>query len=188
MTQALRETYQLKIGLKGSKPPIWRRFLIDNSATLPELHVAVQFIMGWTNSHLHQFIANNTYYGIADPEFDMGVDIEDESKYRLSHFLKKEKDTIIYEYDFGDGWEHMITLEKTIPFDPKQKLPSCIKAKGACPPEDVGGIWGYYDFLDAIIDPNHPEYENYKEWIGGDFDPDLCNVDEINQLLAEYCK
>jgi hypothetical protein len=188
LTKLLRETYQLKILLKHSKPPIWRRFLIDNSVTLGNLHVAIQIIMGWTNSHLHQYIHNNTYYGVIEPDFDMGLEILDENDYRISQLLKTEKDSIIYEYDFGDGWEHLITLEKIMPFNPKQHLPNCIKVKGACPPEDVGGIWGYYEFLEAINDSSHPEHENFTEWFAGEFDPDLCDLNEINQLLAEYCR
>ena len=187
MTKALRNTYQLKIGLKGAKPPIWRRFLIENSVTLPELHLVIQIVMGWKNCHLHQFIVANKYYGISDPDFDMDLETIDENKYRISQLLIKEKDSIVYEYDFGDGWEHNIRLEKILTFDPKQELPFCIKAKGACPPEDVGGIWGYYDFLEALNDSKHPEHEGFREWIGGDFDPDGCDIDGINRLLAEYC-
>ena len=78
-------------------------------------------------------------------------------------------------------WKNLLT------FEPKQDLPYCIKAKGACPPEDVGGIWGYYDFLEALNDSKHPEHEGFREWIGGDFDPDACDIDKINRLLAEYC-
>lgn len=188
MTKALRKTYQLKIGLNGSKPPIWRRFLIADSATLSELHMAIQIIMGWTNSHLHQFIVGDRFYGIPDPDFDMGLETLDENKYRISQLLKTEKDSIVYEYDFGDDWEHKITLEKILTFDPKQDLPSCVKAKGACPPEDVGGIWGYYDFLEAINDAKHPEHESYKEWLGSDFDADVCDIDQINEVLTEYCR
>jgi hypothetical protein len=142
--------------------------------------------MGWSNSHLHQFIHNNEYYGVVEPDFDMGLEIIDESQYTINQLLMNEKNTITYEYDFGDSWEHVITLEKIIPFDPKHALPSCIKAKGACPPEDIGGIWGYYPFLEAMSDPDHPEHEDFKEWIGGTFDSDLCDVDVINQLLADY--
>jgi hypothetical protein len=186
LTKPLRQTYQLKILLRDSKPPIWRRFLIDDSTTLSKLHQAIQIIMGWTNSHLHQFIHNNEYYGLAEPDFDMGMEIIDESKYAISQLLKKEKQSITYEYDFGDNWEHVITLEKITPFDPKQQRPNCIKAKGACPPEDIGGVWGYSEFLEAMNDSNHPEHESFKEWIGGTFDPDLCDVDVINQRLADY--
>lgn len=189
MTTPLRSVYQIKILLKGSKPPIWRRFLVENNISLADLHLVLQIVMGWSNSHLHQYIANGQLYGIDDPEFDFGfTEILDENKYRLKQLLKKEKDKILYEYDFGDGWEHDLILEKILPFDPKTTLPRCIKATGACPPEDVGGIWGYYDFLDAIQDPNHPEHDDFLQWIGEDeFDPKAYDLKETNKLLLEYC-
>ena len=185
MVKTLRKTYQLKITLKDSKPPIWRRFLIEDSVTLAKLHDALQIIMGWTDSHLHQFVAANNFYGVPNPDFDFS-DILDEKKFRLSQLLKKEKDSVLYEYDFGDGWRHQITLEKILPFNPNAALPVCIKAKGACPPEDIGGIWGYYHFLDALSDPDHPEHAEYKEWIEGDFDPDAYDIAEVNELLARH--
>ena len=186
MPRVLRKIYQLKIALKGAKPPIWRRILIDNSVALPKLHETIQIVMGWTNSHLHQFIVEDRYYGMPDPNFDF-EEVLDEMDYRLNQLLKKEKDSVVYEYDFGDGWEHKITLEKILPFDPEYPLPICIKAKGACPPEDVGGIWGYYDFLEALTDQNHPRHEDLKEWIGGDFDPAFYDIEKTNELLSEYC-
>lgn len=187
MARALRKIYQLKVSLKDAKPPIWRRFLIESSVALPRLHVALQIIMGWTDTHLHQFVAGNRCFGVPDPEWDLS-EMRDEKKGRLNQLLKKEKNSISYEYDFGDGWEHKITLEKIMPFDDDAVLPLCIKAKGACPPEDVGGIWGYYDFLEALDDPEHPKHEEFKEWVGGDFDPDAYDIDEINELLMEYCQ
>lgn len=187
MAKALGKMYQLKISLRDSKPPIWRRFLIEDSVTLPKFHMAIQIIMGWTNSHLHQFIAAGRCYGMTDPDFDFS-EVLDETKYRLNQLLKKEKGSIIYEYDFGDSWEHKISLENIFPLDPEVTLPSCVKAKGACPPEDVGGIWGYYNFLDVLNDQNHPEHEDYKEWIGDDFDPDAYDIKEVNELLFKYCR
>ena len=185
MAQTLRKTYQLKISLKNAKPPIWRRFLIENSVALPKFHDAVQIVMGWTDSHLHQFTAGDRCYGVPDPDFDFS-EILDEKKFRLNQLLKKEKDSMSYEYDFGDGWDHKITLEKILPFDPEAALPLCIKAKGACPPEDVGGIWGYYNFLEALNDPDHPEHDEYKEWIGYDFDPAAYDIKEVNEILSGY--
>lgn len=187
MPKVLRKTYQLKISLKGAKPPIWRRFLIENFVALPKLHRAIQIVMGWTDSHLHQFTAGGRFYGMPDPNFD-SPDFLDEQEFKLNQLLRNENDSINYEYDFGDGWEHKITLEKILPFDPETALPLCIKAKGACPPEDVGGIWGYYNFLEALNDPDHPEHEDYKEWIGGDFDPDAYDIKEVNQLLFKYSR
>ena len=143
--------------------------------------------MGWTDSHLHQFIAGGRYYGVPDPEWDL-MKTHDERKVRLNQLLKKEKDSLVYEYDFGDGWEHKITLEKILPFDPNIVLPVCVKAKGACPPEDIGGMWGYYDFLEALNDSEHPEHEESKAWVGGAFDPAAYDIDEVNLLLRKYAK
>jgi len=187
LIKQLRKTYQLKISLRDTKPPIWRRFLIDSSVALPKFHQVIQIVMGWTDSHMHQFIAGNRCYGMPDPDFGF-EEILDENKYRLNQLLKKEKESIHYQYDFGDGWEHKITLEKILPFDTETLLPVCIKAKGACPPEDIGGVWGYYDFLEALDDPDHPEHEESKEWVGGDFDPDVYDIKEVNELLKEYCR
>lgn len=187
MTKALRNTYQLKITLKGSKPPIWRRLLTTDSIRLDVFNDAVQICMGWTNSHLHEFFASGKRYGEHDPEFDF-TEVLDERKYRLNQLLKNEKESLLYSYDFGDGWEHSITLEKILPFDQAQLLPCCIKAAGACPPEDIGGIPGFYYFLEAINDTGHPEYENYREWMGEEYDPGFFDIEGTNALLLEYCR
>lgn len=187
MARKLRRTYQLKISLKGSKPPIWRLFLVEDSIKLDQLHIVLQIVMGWTDSHLHQFIYQGAFYGVPDPEYDfMDMEVHDEAKFRISHFLKKEKESVGYEYDFGDGWNHKITLEKILPFDSELTIPVCLKAKGACPPEDVGGIWGYYDFLEALEDKEHPEHESYKEWVGGNFDPEAYDIGDVNEGLMDY--
>ncbi|MFY9942876.1 MAG: plasmid pRiA4b ORF-3 family protein [Desulfobacterales bacterium] len=185
MPKVPKKTYQLKIGLKGAKPPIWRRFLVDSTMVLAEFHDVLQIVMGWSDSHLHQFTADGTAYGTPDPEFDL-EGVRDERKVKLAQLLRHEKDAMIYEYDFGDGWTHTITLEKILPLDLKSGLPVCLKAKGACPPEDVGGLWGYYELLEALKDPKHPEHEESKEWIGEDFDPDAYDLEEVNALLYEY--
>lgn len=185
VVSTLRNIYQIKINLVGAKPPIWRRILVDSSTTLPVFHEVLQIVMGWTNSHLHQFIAGSNYYGIPDPDFSP-PEFRDEKKFRLSQLLKSEKDTLIYEYDFGDGWEHKIVLEKIMPFTPNANVPTCIKGKGACPPEDVGGIWGFYNFLEALGDKKHPEHKHYLEWCGGDFNSDHFDLNEVNEVLTEY--
>ncbi|MBK1699505.1 plasmid pRiA4b ORF-3 family protein [Thiococcus pfennigii] len=177
--------YQLKISLVGAKPPIWRRLLIAGSTPLPLVHEAIQVAMGWTNSHLHQFVADGIFYGMADDGLDFGETL-DESRYKLSQLLKQEQDSLIYEYDFGDDWRHKVTLEKISLVGADTRLPLCLGGKRACPPEDVGGIWGYRDFLDAIADPKHPEHEGYLEWVGGAFDPGAFDIDEVNALLPEH--
>jgi len=181
-----KHIYQIKITLIGAKPPIWRTVLVPSNIGLSAFQDVIQVVMGWTDSHLHQFIANNVFYGIPDDDFEM--EMEDEAKYKLSQLLKKEKESFIYEYDFGDSWEHKILLEKILPFDNKLVLPVCIKGKQACPPEDCGGVWGYEELLVTISDPKHPEHDDMLEWLGGEFDPEEFDLEETNEDLAEYCR
>ena len=97
--------------------------------------------------------------------------------------MRGEKFKFLYEYDFGDGWEHELLLEKMLPKDMETRYPICLAGKRACPPEDCGGIWGYSDFLAAIRDPTHPEHDEMLEWVGGEFDPDAFDADEVNMEL-----
>ncbi len=182
----LRSIYQLKVTLKGSKPTIWRRILVPGNINLGEFHLILQIVLGWTDSHLHQFISGRTMYSTPLDEFgvDLELECEDETKYKLSQLLKNEKDSLIYEYDFGDSWEHKIVLEKILPYDSSVKVPACIKGKRACPPEDCGGVWGYQNFLEAIQDSSHPEHEEMLEWVGGKFDPEYFDMKETNEQLA----
>lgn len=186
--QQLRSIYQIKITLAGARPPIWRRVLVSSTISLADFHLVIQIAMGWTNSHLHQFIYNREMYGIPDDEFDFGLETKDERKFKIGQLLKQEKDSMIYEYDFGDGWEHKIVLEKILPFDKDARLPVCVKGKRACPPEDCGGIWGYEELLDTVQDAQHPEHEQMLEWLGGDFDSEKFEIKEVNELLVEYCR
>ena len=185
---ALRSIYQLKVTLNGLKPPVWRRVLVPSNISLSKLHLVLQISMGWTNSHLHQFILNGVFYGIKDDDFGFDMEIEDEEKYKLSQLLKSEKDALVYEYDFGDGWEHKVLLEKILPFDKSNQSPLCIKGKRACPPEDCGGVWGYQELLETLSNPDDSEYESMLEWLGGDFDPEAIDIEEINKMLAEYVR
>ncbi|MDD2659812.1 MAG: plasmid pRiA4b ORF-3 family protein [Methylococcales bacterium] len=185
-TKQLKSIYQIKISLIGAKPPIWRTVLVPSDLGLGAFHDVIQVAMGWTDSHLHQFFDNEKSYGIPDDDFEL--ETEDEADYKLFQLLQKEKDTLTYEYDFGDSWEHKILLEKILPFDTHTLLPVCIKGKRACPPEDCGGIWGYEELLEIISDTEHPEHEGMLEWLGEDFDPDEFDLEEINEDLAEYCR
>jgi hypothetical protein len=175
--------YQIKVTLKGSSPPIWRRLEVSDQTTLAKLHIILQKAMGWDDSHLHQFIVGKTYYG--EPSDEMGFKTYDERRFKLAQLPLREKSKFLYEYDFGDSWEHEILIEKILPADGEKKLPVCLKGKGACPPEDIGGIWGYYEFLEAIGDPEHPEHEDMKEWFEGDFDPAAFDLEKVNSYLAK---
>ncbi|MDP9314400.1 MAG: plasmid pRiA4b ORF-3 family protein [Chloroflexota bacterium] len=174
--------YQLKVTLYDSKPPIWRRIQVPATVTLGQLHRILQVVMGWTDSHLHQFIVGDSYYGIPDPEW--AREVKHEQRARLSQVAHQEKAKLIYEYDFGDDWLHDIVVEKIFPPEAGKHYPVCVKGKRACPPEDCGGIWGYASFLEAISDPSHPEHAEMLEWVGGAFDPEAFDVEEVNRQLA----
>jgi hypothetical protein len=183
----LNRIYQVKITLRNSKPPIWRRVLLPADIRLSDLHKVMQVVMGWTNSHLHQFEVGNrrdpwSWRRYADPEFDL-EETKDEGKVALSDLLIEPKQNLTYEYDFGDGWEHIIVLEKILPPQAGEQYPQCVKGALSGPPEDVGGMWGYYHFLEIIQDPNHPEHEDISEWIDRDFDPEEFDLEGINATL-----
>jgi len=172
---------RLKATLLGIDPPIWRRFLVPADITLQHLHEVLQAVMGWTDSHLHQFESNGIYYGISDPS--LGVHRVSESKTMLIEVLRHPKDQLVYDYDFGDGWEHEIVLEGVLPQGNDVIVPIVEAGECACPPEDVGGIPGYIDFLEALADPRHPAHREMLKWVGGSFDPDYFDVGEVNRVL-----
>ncbi len=172
--------FQLKVTLRGVRPLIWRRFLVPSTITLDRLHSAIQFVMGWTDSHLHEFQAGDLRYGTADPDFDAD-EVVSEKRTRLHQVLEHPKDRLLYVYDFGDDWQHDIILEKIVPREPGMKYPYVLAGKRACPPEDVGGAWGYEEFLRTIRNPKHPEYENMLEWCGGSFGPEAFDAQALNR-------
>ena len=176
-----RAVYQIKVTLKGSKPPIWRRIQITSDITLVQLHRILQRVMGWEGSHLHQFVMGGIAYG--DPGMVGEWDVEDARTVTLAALVRGEKSKLLYEYDFGDSWEHELLVEKLLPRDEGKRYPVCLMGKRACPPEDCGGIWGYASFLEAIRDPEHPEHDEMLEWVGGEFDPDILDLDEVNKEL-----
>ncbi len=175
-------TFQLKITLNRSKPPIWRRVVVPENMTLPVLHRVIQFAMGWENAHLHEFMLDGKCYGQPDREWDNQM--MDEAKVRINQLLTKEKDKLLYVYDFGDDWLHTVLLEKIISDTPAPVSPLCLAGKRACPPDDCGGIYGYYEMLNVMQDKQHPEYESIMEWLGEDFDPVDFELDEVNARLS----
>lgn len=178
-----KSVYQIKVTLIGSKPPIWRRFLVPDTTTLYRLHDILQIVMGWQDYHLHMFTINGQIYG--DPEDDENGDLgtKNEARFKLNQALGREGSKFRYEYDFGDSWEHELIVEKILPAEKGIRYPLCVAGKRACPPEDVGGVWGYQKFLEAIGDPEHPEHDEYQEWTGGEFDPEHFDLDEVNDRL-----
>lgn len=188
-TKTPQATFQLKVTLMGSRPPIWRRILVPNTITLGKLHQVLQVVMGWEDEHLHQFVQGRELYGVPDKEeVFFGMSVNDENKTILSSLLSKEKEWLTYEYDFGDGWEHKLVLEKKLPFDSAMQLPHCIKGKRACPPEDCGGIWGYMNLIGIMSDKSSTEYAERAEWLEenfgiDNFDPEFFDLELINEQL-----
>jgi Plasmid pRiA4b ORF-3-like protein len=174
------QVYQLKITLRDIKPPVWRRVLLKDCA-LPKLHNIIQVCFGWGGFHLHAFDIGGEQFSEPDP--DGMMDCEDEIKIKLSQVVDQGFKKFSYTYDFGDNWDHLIEIEKTLPAEAGLKYPLCVAGKRACPPEDCGGLSGYGNFLQAVANPKHPEHENMVEWIGEDFDPEAFDLDEINSRL-----
>ncbi|MDY7026950.1 MAG: plasmid pRiA4b ORF-3 family protein [Spirochaetota bacterium] len=173
--------YQLKVTLKESSPPIWRRIQVNSDISLYKLHQILQVVMGWLDYHLHQFVIHGEYYGVPEPDFDF--EVKNEKRVKLNQVASRPGDKIVYEYDFGDSWEHVILLEKILEPEDRGHYPICLKGKRACPPEDCGGIWGYYDLLEAMQDPAHPEHDDILEWLESNFEPEEFDVDLVNKKL-----
>ena len=175
--------YQLKITLRGSRPAIWRRFVVAAGIPLHRLHTVIQRVMGWTDSHLHLFKVGSAHYGI--PDWETGLEIHQERHYALHEIAPGPGKKFIYEYDFGDGWEHTVAVEQELPPDAAFKHPLCLGGERACPPEDCGGISGYHEFLTAMGDPQHEEHADMKRWIGGAWDPKRFDLQLINRRLKQ---
>ncbi|WP_039021810.1 plasmid pRiA4b ORF-3 family protein [Escherichia coli] len=157
--------YQLKITLKHIEPAVWRRFVVPANLTLDRLHDVVQIVMGWDDSHLHNFKFKKQIY----TEFPEAVNETDEAEIRLNELLKSKRNKLTYTYDFGDCWEHEIVLEDKSHFGDEMQTPfECVEGSMMCPPEDIGGPESYMHFLKVIFDPqnNEEEYEAYLEILG----------------------
>ncbi len=160
---------QVKISLQGaSKPPIWRQVLLPVNINFQQLHGIIQGAMGWHNAHLYEFNFGRQHRSIqiGIPHLDDFGDTKDASKVKISKYLSAEKDWINYDYDFGDGWQHIIQVQKILAAEKGMTYPHLLKGKGACPHEDCGGIWGYYNMVEAINDPEHESHEDMVEWTG----------------------
>ena len=180
--------YQLKITLKGSKPGIWRRVLVRGHMRLDRLHHVIQIAMGWTNSHLHQFITGTraacTYYGEPDPDVPPTFSKTlNEKRYVLADLASVAKQKFIYDYDFGDDWQHEVVVEKILPPEPTFRHPICLAGANACPPEDCGGVYGYHNLVKILADPKHPDHDDMMDWIGGEWDAAWFDLEAANLML-----
>ena len=187
----MRPVYQLTISLHDSRPRIWRRVMVSGNVRLKKLHEIVQAVMPWTNSHLHQFVFPDMIY--SDPRFGIGgefdlEEVEDESAVMLRRVAKTHGCVFLYEYDFGDDWRHLIEVDCIAENPPAYPgHPVCLEGDFACPPEDCGGIEGYYrEFLPAFLDAEHEEGLSTMVWAGENFDPEVFDRDAANRRLREF--
>jgi hypothetical protein len=170
--------YRLKVTLRGSKPPIWRRVSLSGNDRLDRVHMILNCAMGWTDTHLHAFEIGGTRYSVPDPE-TIHED-KDERKVTLAELPLTVGSSFTYWYDFGDGWEHRVVVESVEPADASTKPPACEAGRRACPPEDIGGMYGYFDFLRSP--------ERWPEYGPAGFDPDAFDGDEVNYALRQLPK
>jgi Plasmid pRiA4b ORF-3-like protein len=180
--RAAPKLYELHVELEHIKPPIWRRILVPGSIKLPKLHDLLQLVMGWSDSHLHSFEVGHKTFTLAHAEMD-DLHMLDEQKYTLGRVLGESVREFVYEYDFGDSWRHRIKVKPVPRPNTDWFYPLCVAGQRAAPPDDVGGVGGYLEFLSAIQDPKHDEHESMLTWIGGAFDPDGFDLNAINRAL-----
>ncbi|HZQ37751.1 MAG TPA: plasmid pRiA4b ORF-3 family protein [Dehalococcoidia bacterium] len=182
--------YQMKVTLKGTRPPIWRRFQVRNEITLGELHNVLQVVMGWYDEHLHSFRIGQREFGVPDPEWGGDDETQDEERAVLGKVMTQAGTKLRYEYDFGDGWEHEVLLEKILPAEEEKQYPVCLAGRRRCPLEDCGGVWGWANLIGAVADPNHPDHEELSEWTmewtgGQPLDAEAFDLDAVNRALRQ---
>lgn len=183
---------QLKLEIAGIDPPVWRRVIVPIGWNLAQLHFVIQAAFNWWNYHLHQFSIGGLAYGDPDEldemEYIGGPRSFDEKEVRLIDFERQSGLSMVYLYDFGDHWEHIVTIEKFLAHDTEPKTASCVDGARARPPEDVGGIGGYENFLKIIADPDDPECRDTKRWCGGHFDPDWFDLSVTDKDVRNALK
>lgn len=189
--------YQIKCKLLHTRPAVFRTIFVDSNISFYELHHILQISMGWGNYHLFNFRYHDYWIELPNVEDEVYQEFSrfqkiDPRTITLNEFFISPKSKINYTYDFGDSWDHEIQLQKILSPDASINLPYCIKGKYACPPEDCGSIPGYYNIIEIMNNPKHPEYKEYVEWLGSvpynmeEFDIDLVNEDL--QDLQGYIK
>ncbi|MFC5260936.1 plasmid pRiA4b ORF-3 family protein [Kribbella qitaiheensis] len=192
-------TYQVRVDLTGTKPPVWRRLELASDLFLNEVHEVLQIAFGWTDSHLHEFASGKDYYHsltehyLCPFEADEGKTGVPEGDVRLDEVLAKPGDKLLYLYDFGDDWMHVIKLEAERPRDDSAPRAVCIDGRRPGPSEDCGGVYGY-GVIAAALDPGHPEHAEavaeYADMYGDDANPDHYaptpfDLESINKTLAD---
>jgi hypothetical protein len=179
--------YQLRVALEEIEPSIWRRLWVADTLTLAKLDRVIQTAMGWTNSHLHEFTINGLRYGMPDDEWASEGDetMLDDRRHTIGGLLGTEVAHFAYLYDFGDHWQHTVAVEQLMLPNEMNTRAMCLDGRNACPPEDVGGVGGYMEFLEAIRDPTHDEHVAMWQWGGGPFDSTGFDRNATNAALRK---
>jgi hypothetical protein len=182
--------YQFKVTLEEIEPSIWRRVQVPSKYSFWDLHVAVQDAMGWLDYHLHEFRMRRPHkrkmieIGIPDDEGSDNVVLSG-WKIPISEYFTEPGQTALYAYDFGDGWEHEVLLEGILLKEKGAKYPRCVAGERACPPEDCGGVPGYYGVVDIVRNPSHDDYQETIYWLEGHakdyypYDPDAFDPGQV---------
>ena len=176
---------QIKVKLLGvSKPPVWRRLQLRADTRLDHLHTMIVAAFGWEDYHMHVFTSGPEEFGLPDPELGH----TDERRVSLGQLIGGIGDRLRYTYDFGDDWQHEIVVEDLLDTNPDTHYPVLAAAKGACPPEDCGGPWGYAELKEILADPSHQQHQEMLDWLGLEnssaFDPNAVTTDQVEQELA----
>jgi hypothetical protein len=174
--------FRLRIQLNDVDPVIWRRLLVPGGIRMGKLSDILLAAMGWSNSHLHAFTVGDIRYGMNADEFPEGE--IDEKTVTVFQALREQR-RFTFEYDFGDSWEHDVVIEDLTWSGVGLKSAVCIDGANACPPDDVGGTWGYGEFLDAIANSTHEDHERFLSWAGGSFDPAEFDLGQVNAVLQK---
>jgi hypothetical protein len=175
---------QIRVDLRGSKPPIWRRLQVPGDIALRDLHTLLQVAFDWHSTHMYAFDTAYGRFGVPDPELGLRSD----TKVTLEQVAAGPGTTLTYTYDFGDDWEHVIAVEGTVPREDASIYPRCVGGRRKAPPEDCGGIWGYQELLEILNNPAHEEHEDRLEWLDIDrpdqHDPAHFDTDEVNDVFT----
>lgn len=174
--------YRIKVTLQDTAPAVWRRLLVPADMTLARFHRVLQDAMGWTNSHLHCFECSSGRYGMRGIEEDAD-DLKDERRVKLSAVLQGKGARLLYQYDYGDDWQHVVELEELVEPDLRHQYPLCIGGDRACPPEDCGGTSGYEELCRVLLSPKDEEHDNMLTWVGGFFDPAGFDANAVNKAF-----
>ncbi|PWD97548.1 plasmid pRiA4b ORF-3 family protein [Marinilabilia rubra] len=185
MYQIRPQIYQVKVTLQGIEPAIWRRLLIPADLFLHDFHKVLQTAMGWENQHLHIFMRGNRLFGPSDDEWKQNGRFQDYTIVRVNDLLRNPGDEIVYQYDLGDNWRHLITLEKQTEPEPLEYYPLCVDGARECPPEDCGGPYGYQEMIAAVKDPSNPQHKFFSALFPDGLDPEYFDLEEINEILLE---